>query len=215
MPGRMPEKKPFGRQDPPRSYPTDLELYADPQNWMYPLDKPIRARLARRYFDELRNRSKYTEQERLFIDSRIDEALRRFGVDSNTIQAGHPVSIMKRRSPPRISADDVTRSSLEELLQRFLGASRLERAKSIPDNLVSLSGQDGEMIYGKVKQYLVTIDVKRRTITHDCDDWKRNMRSRLMCKHLGKVFLTLRNREATALLRQILLERDHWVFGAP
>jgi hypothetical protein len=39
---------------------------------MYPLDKPTRAKLARRYFDELRNRNKYTEQERLFIDSRID-----------------------------------------------------------------------------------------------------------------------------------------------
>jgi hypothetical protein len=38
---------------------------------MYPLDKPTRAKLARRYFDELRNRNKYTEQERLFIDSRI------------------------------------------------------------------------------------------------------------------------------------------------
>jgi len=26
MPERMPEKKPFGRQEPPRSYPTDPEL---------------------------------------------------------------------------------------------------------------------------------------------------------------------------------------------
>jgi len=215
MPERMPEKKPFGRQEPPRSYPTDPELYADPQNWMYPLDKPTRAKLARRYFDELRNRSKYTEQERLFIDSRIDEALKRFGIDSNTIRAGHPVTIMKRRSVPRISADDVTRSNLEELLQRFLGPARLERAKSIPNSLVSLSGQDGDMIHGKVKQYLVTIDIKRRIITHDCDDWKRNMGSKLMCKHLGKVFLTLKNREATALLRQILLEKDHWVSAAP
>ncbi len=215
MLGRMPEKKPYGRQEPLRSYPTDPELYADPQNWMYPLDKPIRAKLARRYFDEPRNRSKYTEQERLFIDSRIDEALKRFGIDSNAIQAGHPVSIMKRRSPPRTSVADVTRSSLEELLQQFLGAARLERAKSIPDSLVSLSGQDGDMIYGNVKQYLVTIDIKRRIITHDCDDWKKNMRSKLMCKHLGKVFLTLKNREATALLRQILHEKDHWAFGAP
>ncbi len=215
MRGRMPEKKPFGRQEPPRSYPADPELYADPQNWMYPLDKPIRAKLARRYFDEPRNRSKYTEQERLFIDSRIDEALKRFGIDSNTIQADHPVSIMKRRSPPRISVDDAARSSLEKLLQRFLGAARLERAKSIPDSLVSLSGQDGDMIYGNVKQYLVTIDIKRRIIAHDCDDWKKNMRSKLMCKHLGKVFLTLKNREATALLRQILHEKDQWTFGAP
>jgi hypothetical protein len=42
---------------------------------MYPLDKPIRAKLARRYFDESHNRSKYTEEERLFIDSRSGERI--------------------------------------------------------------------------------------------------------------------------------------------
>ena len=67
----MPESRPFGRREPPHNYPTDPDLYADPRNFMYPLDKPTRAKLARRYFDELRNRNKYTEQERLFIDSRI------------------------------------------------------------------------------------------------------------------------------------------------
>ena len=71
MPGKMPESRPCGRREPPHNSPTDPDLYADPRNFMYPLDKPTRAKLARRYFDELRNRNKYTEQERLFIDSRI------------------------------------------------------------------------------------------------------------------------------------------------
>jgi hypothetical protein len=75
MPGKMPHKKSFGRLVPPANYPTDPQLYADPENYMYPLDKPIRAKLARRYFDESRNRSKYTEDERLFIDSRNGERI--------------------------------------------------------------------------------------------------------------------------------------------
>jgi len=103
MPGKMPEKKSFGRRDPPQNYPTDPEQYADPQNYMYPLDKPIRAKLARRYFDEPRNRSKYTEDERLFIDSRIDEALKRFGTGAEEVLAMRPRT--DRRKLPSESSE--------------------------------------------------------------------------------------------------------------
>jgi hypothetical protein len=214
MPGKMPERKPFGRREPPPNYPTDPEQYADPQNYMYPLDKPIRAKLARRYFDESRNRSKYTEEERLFIDSRIDGALKRFGITADEPLVSHPRP--DRRNPPkRTSRNEVGKLDLEALLQRFLGSARLERAKSIPDNLVSLSGLERELISGNVKQYSVKIDLKSRVITHDCDDWKKNMRSKLMCKHLGKAFLAIGNKRAATILRQILSEIDDWTFNAP
>jgi hypothetical protein len=214
MPGKMPERKPFGRREPPGNYPTDPQQYADPQNYMYPLDRPIRAKLARRYFDEPRNRSRYTEEERLFIDSRIDEALKRYGIMVDETLPSRPRN--ERRKPPkRISRNELAKLDLEQLLQRFLGSTRLERAKSIADNLVSLSGLERDLISGNVKQYLVRIDLKSRVITHDCDDWKKNMRSRLMCKHLGKAFLTIGNARATAILRQILSEIDDWTFNAP
>jgi hypothetical protein len=213
MLGEMPEKKPFGRNEPPPNYPRDPGLYADPQNWMYPLDKPIRAKLARRYFDELSNRSKYTEQERLFIDSRIDEALKRYGIESDVTSTA--ARVVKRKTLPRLRADQVSKLGTEELLQRFLGTARLERAKSIADDLVSLSQLEDDRISGKVKQYSVEIDIKHKVITHDCDDWKRNMRSKLMCKHLGKAFLTLERQKSAAILRQILLEKSSWTFNAP
>jgi hypothetical protein len=214
MPGKMPDKKSFGRLTAPPNYPSDPELYADPTNHMYPLDKPNRAKLARRYFDEARNRSKYTEDERLFIDSRIDEALRRFGTGTDEPSASRRRTY-RRKMPKRVSTDELSKLDLETLLQRFLGSARLERAKSIPDNLVSLSGLEDALISGRVKQYQVTIDLKNRVITHDCDDWKKNMRSKLMCKHLGKAFLTIGNRTATEILRQILHEIDDWAFNAP
>ena len=66
-----------------------------------------------------------------------------------------------------------------------------------------------------VKQYSVQIDLKNRVITHDCDDWKKHMKSRLMCKHLGRVFLAIGKVEATAVLRRILSEKDRWTFNAP
>ena len=214
MPGKMPDRKSFGRIAPPPNYPTDPELYSDPENYMYPLDKPVRAKLARRYFDEPRNRSKYTEDERLFIDSRIDEALKRFGTSPDR-SATSPPRTDRRKLPKQISRNELSKLDLQGLLQRFLGNVRLERTKSIPDGLVSLSGLEQDVISGNVKQYMVRIDLKNKTITHDCDDWKRNMRSKLMCKHLGKAFLAIGHRRATAILRSILSETDDWTFNAP
>ncbi len=215
MLGKMPEKKPFGRGEPPPNYPIDPEWYADPQNYMYPLDKPIRAKLARRYFDEPRNRDKYTEQERLFIDSRIDEALNRFGITTDDAQARLPTRTVRRKPPSRLPRDALDKLGLDELLQRFLGTARYERARSIPDSLVSLSSLGGDIISGNVKQYSVQIDLKNKVVTHDCDDWKKNMRSKLMCKHLGKAFIAIGNARATRILRQILSEKDDWTFKAP
>ena len=215
MRGKMPERKPFGRREPPQNYPKDPEQYADPQNYMYPLDKPIRTKLARRYFDEPRNRYKYTEEERLSIDSRIDEALKRFGIMTDEARPPLPPRTYRRKSPRRASRNELDKLGLDELLQRFLGAARLERAKSIPDSLVSLSSLDRDAIVGNVKQYTVQINLKNKVITHDCDDWKKHMRSKLMCKHLGKAFLVIGNSRAAAILRQIVSELDNWTFNAP
>jgi hypothetical protein len=214
MPGKIPGRKPFGRHEPPRNYPADPEQYADPQNFMYPLDRPIRAKLARRYFDEPRNRGKYTEEEVLFIDSRIDKALKRFGIDADETVVPQP-RIDRRNPLKRPPSDELNELDIEGLLQRFLGNARLERARSIPDNLVSLSGLEHNVVSGNVKQYKVKIDLKNRVITHDCDDWKKNMRSKLMCKHLGKAFLVIDGSRATTILRRILSEIDDWTFNAP
>lgn len=215
MRGKMPERKPFGKREPPQNYPKDPEQYADPQDYMYPLDKPIRAKLARRYFDEPRNRYKYTEEERLFIDSRIDEALKRFGIMTDEARPPSPPRTYRRKSPRRASRNELDKLGLDELLQRFLGATRLERAKSVPDSLVSLSSLDRDAIVGNVKQYTVQINLKNKVITHDCDDWKKHMRSKLMCKHLGKAFLVIGNSRAAAILRQIVSGLDNWAFNAP
>jgi len=215
MPGKMPGRKPFGRHELPSNYPTDPDQYADPQNYMYPLDRPIRAKLARRYFDELRNRNKYTEEERLFIDSRIDEALKRFGITADQALATSPLRTSKRKPLSRVFKSEIDKQGLDELLQRFVGTARLERAKSIPNDLVSLSSLSNDVISGKVKQYSVQIDLKNKVITHDCDDWKKNMRSKLMCKHLGKAFLIIGERKATIILKRILIEIENWTFNAP
>src|SRR2546429_726241 len=97
-----PSRKRDGRLGPPQGYPKDPDKYADPANWKYPVHTPFHARAARRYFNEPRNRVKYTPEEQAYIDKKINESLERFGVavkirdgqvedEAGTIQAGAPL----------------------------------------------------------------------------------------------------------------------------
>jgi hypothetical protein len=205
---KKPEKKPFGRDSPPKGYPRDQSVYADPNNWRYPLHTPWNAKAARRYFDEPSNRAKYTEEEQAYIDWRIDEALKRFAQTSG-------FRGVKRPSPKPPARKKIEQLSLNELLRVFLGTARLERAVEIEDSLVSISNMTPERIDARVKEYVVYIDLKNHTISHDCQDWRKNMDSKNMCKHLGKLLLSLEPNRAMDLLRDILKHKDEWKFTAP
>lgn len=206
---KKPTKKPFGRDSPPRGYPKDPTVYADPENWRYPLHTSWHAKAARRYFDDPSNRGKYSGEEREYMDWRINQALQKFGAEtkSTTTQKRPPPTL-----PKRGKLEDL---SLEQLLRLFLGGPRLQRARKIDDTLVPLPlvSQDG--LSGTVKEYAIQVDMKNRTITHDCQDWRNNMESKNMCKHLGKFFLRLDEERATGILRQVLKEKEQWSFLAP
>jgi hypothetical protein len=207
--GRKPDRKPFGREGPPKGYPKDQSVYADPENWRYPLHTLWHAKAARRYFDETSNRTKYAEEEQAYIDWRINHALEKFEA-----RGGAPTS-GSRPAPTVPSCKNIEKLSVEQLLRFFLGAARLQRAKEIDDSLVSISISTSDHIEGKVKEYVVNIDLKDRTILHDCQDWRKSMASKNMCKHLGKFLLTLDQARAADLLRQVLVNKDQWSFTAP
>jgi hypothetical protein len=206
--GKKPAKKPFGRDGPPKGYPRDQSAYADPENWRYPLHTSWNAKAARRYFDELSNRAKYTDEERAYIDSRIDEALKRFEQQTSTRRGARP----SPRLPVRKKIEEM---SLKELLKVFLGTARLERAEEIENSLVTISKTNANEIDGKVKDYIIQIDQKNHTILHDCQDWRKNMDLKNMCKHLGKFLLSFDQSRATELLRDILENKESWKFLAP
>jgi len=206
--GKKPQKKPFGRDSPPRGYPKDPSVYADPENWRYPLHTSWNAKAARRYFDEASNRGKYSEEEQAYIDWCIDEALKRFGHQSG-------IGVTKRPPPRSPSRKRIEQLSLGELLKLFLGTARLKRAEEMEDSLVSTSNATPERIDAKVKDYVVHIDLKNHTILHDCEDWRKNMDTKNLCKHLGKLLLSLDQNTALDLLRSMLKDREQWKFAAP
>ena len=204
MVGKRPERKPFGRPNAPKGYPKNQSVYADPENWRYPLHTPYHAKAARRYFDDQPNRSKYTEDEQAYIDWRINEALKKF----EAIQ-GPPTSTRTH------VAKDVDGMSLKQLLRALLGPARFKRATEIADSVVTVTLVSEDQIDAKVKDYLVQINSKNQSIFHDCQDWRKNLASKGMCKHLGKLILTLDERRAIDLSRSIFEHKEAWKFNAP
>jgi len=208
MAGKKPGRKPFGRDGPPKGYPKDQTVYGDPENWRYPLHTPWHAKAARRYFDDAPNRSKYTKEEQVYIDSRIDQALEKFGKTDRPSSKKRPA--VKAPSPAK--AEEL---SLEQLLRLFLGAARFQRAQEMDDSLVVISASTPEHFSGKVKNYVIDIDPTKRVILHDCQDWEKNLDSKTMCKHLGKFLLTINETTATSFLREVLANMNQWTFTAP
>jgi hypothetical protein len=208
-----PSRKRDGRLGPPQGYPKDPDKYADPANWKYPVHTPFHARAARRYFNEPRNRVKYTPEEQAYIDKKINEALDRFGVavkirggeiesEAGTIQADVPLN------------KDIDKMTFEELLLVFLGRNRLASANGIDPGQVAIDKETDTLLTGRVKNYSVLIDRQQKRLEHDCADFRTNRAvGRLLCKHLGAFLMQVDRAKAARLLRDLLRDRDHWTFA--
>jgi len=208
-----PSRKRDGRLGPPEGYPKDPEKYGDLANWKYPVHTPFHARAARRYFNEPRNRAKYTPEEQAYIDKKINEALERFGVavkikggeiedEAATIQADVPIN------------KDIDKMSVDELLTIMLGKNRLASAREIDPAVISVDKETETLLSGTVKEYTVLIDRAERRVEHDCVDFKTNRAvARLFCKHIGAFLMRVDRAHAVQLLRHLMRERDHWAFS--
>jgi len=208
-----PGRKRDGRLGPPQGYPKDPDKYADPANWKYPVHTPFHARAARRYFNDPRNRVKYTPEEQAYIDKKINEALEKFGVavkirggeiegEAGTIQADVPLN------------KDIDKMTFEELRLMFLGRNRLASAKAIDPSKVAIDKETDTLLTGRVKDYSIVIDRQAKRLDHDCADFRTNRAvGRLLCKHLGAFLMQVDRTKATRLLRDLLRERDHWTFA--
>lgn len=100
------------------------------------------------------------------------------------------------------------------LLLRFTTTSRLVRAERFDEREVEMVRVDSEYVAAYVRGYTIEIDVEGRMIRHDCDDWRKGIREKRMCKHIAKLFLSLPEDRARELLEKIWAERDDWSFEA-
>jgi len=207
--GRRPSRKRGGRPGPPPRYPKDKGSYADPENWKYPVHTPHHAMAARRYFNRESNRMAYDEEEQLYIDSRINMALRSFGIDPE-FMVGTGTEIATRGPIVEKPPPDIKGASMAECLEFLLGGPRLSRARSISDKELNILINDRRQLRAKIRSYHVRIDFREKIIEHECADWGRRKTGKRLCKHLGKIMLTIPERKATLLLRDMIAKPNSW-----
>lgn len=102
--------------------------------------------------------------------------------------------------------------SVADLLMRFTTASRLRRAEGIGDDELTITRRSGGRIEAAIRGYSIDIDLERRVVRHDCDDWRKGLEAKRMCKHLAKLFLSLPERQAEEVLTGIWEEKEQWRF---
>ncbi|MBS7653963.1 DUF72 domain-containing protein [Candidatus Bathyarchaeota archaeon] len=102
--------------------------------------------------------------------------------------------------------------NFETLIRYFMDEARIKRAQQIKDNEVTIQQETPNEIRATVKEYHIVIDHKNRIVMHDCADWSKTLPNKRLCKHMGKLLLSLDRGKATTILRQIFLNKESWEF---
>lgn len=102
--------------------------------------------------------------------------------------------------------------SVADHLTHFMDARRLGRAEKISDSDLSVTESGDESIKARLRDYYIEVDMENQVIKHDCDDWRKGMHRKRMCKHMGKLFLSLPPGQAKRVLERIWKDVDGWVF---
>lgn len=107
------------------------------------------------------------------------------------------------------------RAKLVDLLGSLMGETRLARSFTIPDGDVNVKEADSGMITADIRNYGLTMNAASKTIVHNCGDWERSIETRQLCKHIGKVLLTIPEETALLWVSRIHENLDNWKFEKP
>ena len=102
--------------------------------------------------------------------------------------------------------------SVEELLSKITDRGRLERAKKIKDEEIAIEESSQERIKAKTRKYRIELDLGVKVLRHDCDDWKKGLRIKRICKHVVKLFMMIPKEESREVLADIIKNKDDWRF---
>jgi uncharacterized protein YecE (DUF72 family) len=105
-----------------------------------------------------------------------------------------------------------SQSSVEDLLRAFMDPGRLERAMSIKDEELRIENVTPQRIEATIREYRIVIDLETKEVLHDCADWSKIVPEQRFCKHLGKLLLSLDQKKADDLLKQMSSEKEKWTF---
>jgi uncharacterized protein YecE (DUF72 family) len=114
--------------------------------------------------------------------------------------------------PLEVFAVDEEGLSVADHLMRFTTASRLSRAERIDDRELIITVNSEDRIQAEVRNYIIDVDIGAMVLRHDCDDWRKGVDQKRICKHIAKLFLSLPPKQAERLLTDIWERRGSWRF---
>ena len=109
----------------------------------------------------------------------------------------------------------ISKLGVEDLLLKMTDKARLDRAKKIKDRELTVKKASDRKIEAEIRDYFIEIDLKKRTLTHNCDDWRKGLGIRRICKHIGKLLLQLPPETSSTILEDIIKQKDKWRFRVP
>ncbi|MEM1558005.1 MAG: DUF72 domain-containing protein [Thermoproteota archaeon] len=101
--------------------------------------------------------------------------------------------------------------NVEILVSAFLEGGRFERAKELVNKVV-VEELGKDIVKAKVKEYIVIVNILKKTLKHNCDDWAKRIGQKQFCKHVAAFFLALDREESLRILTEICRNISNWVF---
>lgn len=114
-----------------------------------------------------------------------------------------------------ISKKELAQKDVRELLKLLMDNKRLQKARTLSyqDIRIIFQSEEGYMyeIKGSKQSYFLRIDRKNKALVHNCEDWiRRGMRDYKLCKHFGRIFQEIYEKEAKEILIDLFL--NPWAF---
>jgi len=125
----------------------------------------------------------------------------------------HNIERMPQAYGQRIKLGTVTvEPVVSKLLLKLTDNNRISRGFAIRNEEIIIKDFTTETIKARVREYMIQVDLKRRTLKHDCDDWLKGLGTKRLCKHFVKLFISLTPEMAETILKDLTENKDKWVF---
>jgi len=98
------------------------------------------------------------------------------------------------------------------LLLELTDLGRIRRGKSISDDDLTIQESPEGIIKARVRDYIIELYPKERILRHNCDDWRKGIQEKRLCKHVVKVLFSIRPEKALEILRDINENKARWSF---
>jgi hypothetical protein len=106
----------------------------------------------------------------------------------------------------------VSEPSIEDLILQLTDRRRLERGREIDAEEIAIEEPSGKTIRAEIRDYVIELDLERRTLKHDCDDWRKGLGMKRLCKHVVALFLSIAEEESKRIPRDIVERKEDWSF---